>query len=119
MRFGVVPANEVVNISRTSSPRNGFAVIAGGARLCARREGWPRVRALRPSFETLASQAPQDEVGDILHKLERRDAPAERWRPNHDRVFVGAGTGAGAGTDAGAVVTILSNFSSSGLKTNS
>src|SRR5258708_28192939 len=58
----VVPAFEVVNISRTSSPRNGFAVIAGGARLCARLEGWPRVRALRPSFETLASQAPQDEV---------------------------------------------------------
>src|SRR5882672_12249927 len=29
---------------------------------CARLEGWPRVPALRPSFETLASQAPQDEV---------------------------------------------------------
>src|SRR5258705_13986457 len=27
----------------------------------ARLEGWPQVRALRPSFETLASQAPQDE----------------------------------------------------------
>src|ERR1700681_2263984 len=27
----------------------------------------------RPSFETLASQAPQDEVGDIFHSLERRD----------------------------------------------
>src|SRR5712664_4086921 len=49
--------------------------------------------------------------------------PAERWRPNHDRVFVGAdngaGTGTGTGADAGAAVTILSNFSSSGLKTNS
>jgi len=32
--------------------------------LCA----WPRVSALRPSFETLASQAPQDEVG-ILHRM--------------------------------------------------
>ena len=29
---------------------------------------WPRVSALRPSFETLASQAPQDEVG-ILHRM--------------------------------------------------
>jgi hypothetical protein len=28
---------------------------------------------LRPSFETLASQAPQDEVGDIFHSLEGRD----------------------------------------------
>jgi hypothetical protein len=56
------PAKEVVNISPTSSPRNGFAVIAGGARHCARLEGWPRVHASRPSFETLASQAPQDEV---------------------------------------------------------
>jgi hypothetical protein len=62
----VASANEAVNISPTSSPRNGFAVIAGGARPCARLEGWPRVRALRPSFETLASQAPQDEVGDIF-----------------------------------------------------
>ena len=34
-----------------------------------RLEGWPRVHALCPSFETLASQAPQDEVG-ILHRLE-------------------------------------------------
>src|SRR5882672_152795 len=50
----------------TSSPRNGFAVVAGGARLCKRLEGCPRVPALRPSFETLASQAPQDEVGDIF-----------------------------------------------------
>src|SRR5260370_31524765 len=47
-------ANETVNISPTSSLRNGFAVIAGGARLCARPEGWPRVHALCPSFETLA-----------------------------------------------------------------
>src|SRR5450432_2630073 len=39
---------------------------------CARLEGWPRVRTLRPSFETLASQAPQDEVS-ILQRLERRD----------------------------------------------
>src|SRR6267378_3907756 len=41
--------------------------------------------------------------------------------PNHDRVFVGADNVAGAGTgaDAGATATILSNFSSSGLKTNS
>jgi hypothetical protein len=31
-----------------------------------RREGWPRVRALRPSFETLASQAPQDEASGVL-----------------------------------------------------
>jgi hypothetical protein len=46
-----------------SSLRNGFAVVAGGARPCARLEGWQRVPALRPSFETLASQAPQDEVG--------------------------------------------------------
>src|SRR3979490_809784 len=29
---------------------------------CARLEGWPRVHILFPSFETLASQAPQDEV---------------------------------------------------------
>src|SRR5476651_2452312 len=35
---------------------------------CARLEGWPRVRTLPPSFETLASQAPQDEVS-ILHGL--------------------------------------------------
>ena len=56
----------------SSSPRNGFAVIAGGARPYARLEGWPRVHALCPSFETLASQAPpattakplrRDEVG--------------------------------------------------------
>jgi len=33
---------------------------------CARLEGWPRVRKLRSSFETLASQAAQDEVGDIF-----------------------------------------------------
>src|SRR5712664_3634427 len=39
----------------------------------ARLEGWPRVHALCPSFETLASQAPQDEVGEYTHNLERRD----------------------------------------------
>src|SRR6267378_174726 len=38
-------------------------------RALARLEGWPRVPALRPSFETLASQAPQDEVR-IPHNLE-------------------------------------------------
>src|SRR5207302_4442393 len=32
-----------------------------GVRSRARLEGWPRDVALRPSFETLASQAPQDE----------------------------------------------------------
>src|SRR5882724_4860014 len=86
-----------------------------------RLEGWPRVRALRPSFETLASQAPQDEVGDIFHNLVRRDDPRRGGAQNHDRVFVGTDTvpGAGTGADAGATVTILSNFSSSGLKTNS
>src|ERR1700681_2446068 len=39
---------------------------SGGARPGARLEGWPRVRALPPSFETLASQAPQDEGGNGL-----------------------------------------------------
>src|SRR5260370_41149717 len=65
-------------MSSTSSLRNGFAVIAGGARTCARLEGWPRVPVLRPSFETLAEfiigprfartrwQAPQDEVSILL-----------------------------------------------------
>ena len=38
--------------------------------VCARLEGWPRspLRVLLHLFETLASQAPQDEVG-ILHRL--------------------------------------------------
>jgi diguanylate cyclase with GGDEF domain len=39
-----------------------WAASSRGARLCARLEGRPRVRAFGPSFETLASQAPQDEV---------------------------------------------------------
>ena len=30
--------------------------------LARRLEGWPRVQMLHPSFETLASQAPQDEA---------------------------------------------------------
>src|SRR5450631_3146914 len=47
---------------------------------CARLEGWPRVRTLRPSFETLASQAPQDEVGDIYS---RPRSPGRRVEP-HD-----------------------------------
>src|SRR5665213_1448115 len=34
-------------------------------RVCARLEGWPRVHASRPSFETLASQAPQDDVSAV------------------------------------------------------
>src|SRR5882724_7219539 len=35
-------------------------------RRCGRLEGWPRVRALCPSFETHASQAPRDEVLQTL-----------------------------------------------------
>src|SRR4030088_1056752 len=49
----MLSSREVVNISPASSL---------GACLCARLEGWPRVPAFHPSFETLASQAPQDEV---------------------------------------------------------
>ena len=61
-----------MNISPTSSPRNGFAVIAGGARSsrASRRMAASPLR-LRPSFETLASQAPQDEVGPMIqHPLQ-------------------------------------------------
>src|ERR1700676_4239558 len=45
----------------------------------------------------------------------------ERLRPHHKRVFAPADvvTGGAGGAEAGAVVTILSDFSSSGLKTNS
>jgi hypothetical protein len=42
---------------RNASPsflRNGFAVIAGGARPCARLEGWPQRTDSPPSFETPA-----------------------------------------------------------------
>jgi hypothetical protein len=60
--------------AKPSSLRNGCAVIAGGARSCARLEGWPPVPWLHPSFETLAEfiigprfartrwQAPQEEA---------------------------------------------------------
>src|SRR5882724_6372973 len=50
-------------------------------RALARLEGWPRVPVLRPSFETLASQAPQDEVR-IPHSREsgRPSIPRrQRW----------------------------------------
>src|SRR5258708_14549850 len=40
----------------------------------ARLEGWPRVRALHPSFETLASQAPQDEVSPLERLSQYRSA---------------------------------------------
>ena len=60
----VVPANEVVKYISD--------LILRSRALARRLEGWTRVHALCPSFETLASQAPQDEVG-ILHRLERRD----------------------------------------------
>ena len=33
----------------SSSPRNGFAVIARGARACARLEGWPQALVAHPS----------------------------------------------------------------------
>src|SRR6266480_149254 len=35
----------------------------------ARLEGWPRVHSLPPSFETLAAQAPQDEVITSFYSL--------------------------------------------------
>jgi hypothetical protein len=44
-----IPIQEASNLILRSAP-------------CARLEGWPRVHAPCPSFETLASQAPQDEV---------------------------------------------------------
>jgi hypothetical protein len=40
---------------QTSSPRNGFAVIAGGTAFWPCLEGWIEMRTVRsPSFETLA-----------------------------------------------------------------
>src|SRR4030088_935020 len=38
----------------------------------ARLEGWPRVQLLCPSFETLASQAPQDEESKLRLRPEER-----------------------------------------------
>src|ERR1700733_8435140 len=49
-----VPPGKANKLSDDVSPTS-----SRGARFCARLEGWPRVRALHPSFETLASQAPQ------------------------------------------------------------
>src|SRR5258708_10956335 len=46
----------------------------------ARLEGWPRVHALRPSFETLASQAPQDEASIFFTNSEERALPAAHLR---------------------------------------
>jgi hypothetical protein len=67
----IIQANELVKdtdlILRSALSRQRNCAVR-----CARLEGWPRVRTLRPSFETLASQAPQDEVG-ILHGLVRTD----------------------------------------------
>src|ERR1700682_4412889 len=88
-------------------------------KLCSR---WHQAHQMRnPSSASDTFSRSTDEVGDILHKLERRDDPRRGGAQNHDRVFVGADNvpGAGTGADAGAAVTILSNFSSSGLKTNS
>src|ERR1700716_1911567 len=45
-----------------------------------RLEGWPRLRALRPSFETLASQAPQD--GDCISSQARKERPLGRVSKN-------------------------------------
>ena len=96
-----------MKLSRTSSLRNGFAVIAGGAAFSPRLEGCPRVRVLHPSFETLAEfsigprsartrwQAPQDEVHHLRHPEEappgpRNARPDDRLRavskdaPQHD-----------------------------------
>jgi len=56
-------------------------------RNCERLEGSPRVRTLRPSFETLASQAPQDEVSILLRlrlqlvwRIMIRRYASSRWR---------------------------------------
>ena len=90
-------------MSSTSSLRNGFAVIAGGARTCARLEGWPRVHVLRPSFETLAEfiigprfartrwQAPQDEVSILRGIILRsREAASRRMGSVYEVILRGS-----------------------------
>src|SRR5450631_2801286 len=47
--------------------------------LRARLEGWPRVRLLPPSFETLAAQAPQDEDLVAVIANHRARIRATRW----------------------------------------
>ena len=65
----VIPAQRLHRCPcATASPlslRNGFAVVAGGARRCARLEGWARVDASCPCFETLVESA----------------SPADAWNP--------------------------------------
>src|ERR1700682_2804343 len=77
--------------------------------LCARLEGWPRVPALCPSFETLASQAPQDEDSissqallraTVAHKQNGRDFPAHFHFANAPPHRRGATPGGGGGSDA-------------------
>src|SRR3977135_2010762 len=69
----------------------------------------------------LVADVSMKEMPAVMDPGVRRDDPRRGGAQNHDRVFVGTDTvpGAGTGADAGATVTILSNFSSSGLKTNS
>jgi hypothetical protein len=49
------------DLAPSSSPRNGFAVITGGAASWPRLEGWMQHADSRPSFETAALRPPQDE----------------------------------------------------------
>src|SRR5664279_2013249 len=51
---------------RTSSPRNGFAVIAGGARSTARLEGWRLAKPVAILRGASLRDAPQDEAGNAL-----------------------------------------------------
>src|SRR5450631_3390524 len=104
----------------TSSLRNGFAVIARGACEASVSKDGRNVRTRGHPSRRAQGRTPQDEVGDILTSS-NTGTTVERLRPHYERDFVAAGavTGAAGGAGAGAAVTILSDFSSSGLKTNS
>src|SRR5450756_2711490 len=56
-----------------------------------RLEGWMQRRCLRPSFETLASQAPQDEAGIVSLPLRRPPTGRANARPMTGSVAVSKG----------------------------